>query len=95
MHNTPEMRFHVPAERKFAIADEIKGRLRNGNQKDISINDIDGVRVTTPDGWWLLRPSNTEDLLTARAEGFTAEGLSLLKAQLVEQLGLSGVPSPF
>lgn len=95
IHNTPEVRFHVPAERKFQIAPEIKDRLRNSNQKDISINDIDGVRVTTADGWWLMRPSNTEDVLTIRAEGFTLEGLDRLKAQLVQQLGLSGVDNPF
>jgi phosphomannomutase len=95
MHNTPEVRFHVPADRKFQIAPEIQARLRSGNQKDISINDIDGVRVTTPDGWWLMRPSNTEDVLTVRAEGFTPEGLDRLKGQLVEQLEFSGISSPF
>ena len=95
MHNTPEVRHHVPAERKFLIAPEIRQRLQNSNKKDVSINDIDGVRVTTPDGWWLMRASNTEDVLTLRAEGFTQEGLERLKGQLVEQLGLSGVDTPF
>lgn len=95
MHNTPEVRFHVSAERKFEIAPEIKRRLLKANEKDISINDIDGVRVTTPDGWWLMRPSNTEDVLTLRAEGFTPAGLERLKSQLIEQLGLSGISSPF
>lgn len=94
MLNTPEVRFHVPADRKFHIAPEIKFRLREAGN-DISINDIDGVRATTPDGWWLIRPSNTEDLLTIRAEGFTAEGLERLKAQVVAQLALSGIGSPF
>lgn len=95
MHNTPEVRFHVSAERKFKIAPEIKERLRSANQKGVSINDIDGVRVTSPEGWWLIRPSNTEDLLTVRAEGFTAEGLQTLKGQLIEQLRQSGIASPF
>lgn len=95
MHNTPEVRFHVPADRKFEIAPEIKRRLQKLDQKDMSINDIDGVRVTTPDGWWLMRPSNTEDVLTLRAEGFTHAGLERLKAQLAEQLRFSGVSSPF
>ncbi len=95
MHNTPEVRFHVPAARKFQIAPEIRQRLRNDNQKDVSINDIDGVRVTTPEGWWLMRPSNTEDVLTIRAEGFSPEGLERLKAQLIEQLSQSGIDSPF
>ena len=95
MHNTPEVRFHVPAERKFQIAPEIKERLRKVRAKDFELNDIDGVRVTTLDGWWLMRPSNTEDVITIRAEGFTQEGLERLKHQLVIQLKESGVASPF
>ena len=95
MHNTPEVRFHVPASRKFEIAPEIKARLQKINQKDVTVNDIDGVRVTTPEGWWLMRPSNTEDMLTVRAEGFTPEGLEKLRGQLIEQLAESGIASPF
>ena len=95
MHNTPEVRFHVPADRKFNIAPEIKERLKKENAKGVEINDIDGVRVTTPDGWWLMRPSNTEDVLTLRAEGFTTEGLERLKNQLIKQLKESGISSPF
>jgi phosphomannomutase len=95
MHNTPEVRFHVPAARKFDIAPEIKQRLVAENASDVSINDIDGVRVTTPDGWWLMRPSNTEDVLTIRAEGFTTDGLERLKNQLIAQLAQSGIASPF
>ncbi len=96
MHNTPEVRFAVPASRKFHIAGEIKARLQDGAaMAGISINDIDGIRVTGEDGWWLVRPSNTEDMLTARVEGFTDGGLSRLKKQLVDQLGLSGIADPF
>jgi phosphomannomutase len=95
MHNTPEVRFHVPAERKFDIAPEIKARLQTEKAPNVDINDIDGVRVTTPDGWWLMRPSNTEDVLTIRAEGFTPEGLERLKGQLTAQLKQSGIGSPF
>lgn len=95
MHNTPEVRFHVPAARKFEIAPEIRARLEREKAQGVEINDIDGVRVTTPDGWWLMRPSNTEDVLTIRAEGFTPEGLARLKAQLAGQLQQSGVASPF
>lgn len=95
MENTPEVRFHVPAERKFSIAPEILGRLRAENTEGVSINDIDGVRVTTADGWWLMRASNTEDVLTIRAEGFNTAGLERLKTQLVSQLAQSGIGSPF
>jgi phosphomannomutase len=58
------------------------------------VNDIDGVRVNTPDGWWLLRASNTQDVLVARAEAFNAEGLERLKAQVVAQLERSGISAP-
>jgi phosphomannomutase len=53
--------------------------------------DIDGVRVTTPDGWWLLRASNTQDVLVARAESRTAEGLERLIAEIDAQLAASGL----
>jgi phosphomannomutase len=55
------------------------------------VNGIDGVRVSTADGWWLLRASNTQDVLVARAESETEAGLDRLIAQIDEQLALSGV----
>jgi 3-oxoacyl-[acyl-carrier protein] reductase len=54
-------------------------------------SDVDGVRVTTPDGWWLLRASNTQDVLVARCESLSQAGLDRLKAQLADQLRLSGI----
>ncbi len=88
MVNTPEMRFQVDESRKFAAIDEVKARLANS---PADVNDIDGVRVTTPDGWWLLRASNTQDVLVARAESDSEEGLARLIAQIDEQLMLSGL----
>lgn len=86
--NTPELRFHVDEARKFAAVAEVKDRvLASGAQ----VVDIDGVRVITPDGWWLLRASNTQDVLTARAESGSAEGLKRLVAQIDAQLALSGL----
>jgi phosphomannomutase len=46
------------------------------------VNDIDGVRVNTPDGWWLLRASNTQNVLVARCESSSPEGLERLKAEV-------------
>ncbi len=88
MHNTPEMRFQVDESRKFAAIDEVKARLANS---PADVNGTDGVRVTTDDGWWLLRASNTQDVLVARAESDTPEGLDRLMAQIDEQLALSGL----
>ena len=50
--------------------------------------------MTTADGWWLLRASNTQAVLVARCESRTEEGLVRLKAALAEQLSLSKVKVP-
>ncbi|KUO54917.1 MAG: phosphomannomutase [Sphingomonadales bacterium BRH_c3] len=88
MLNTPEMRFQVDEARKFAAIGEIAERIA---KSDAVADSTDGVRVTTDDGWWLLRASNTQDVLVARAESDTQEGLDRLLAQIDEQLALSGL----
>ena len=88
MINTPEMRFQVDESRKFAAIEEVKDRLSN---TDADVNGTDGVRVNTADGWWLLRASNTQDVLVARAESDSEDGLARLMAQIDEQLRLSGL----
>ena len=55
------------------------------------VDGTDGVRVTTDDGWWLLRASNTQDVLVARAESESEDGLARLMEQIDEQLALSGL----
>ena len=89
--NTPELRFDCDDTRKFAVVQEVAARLR---ARHADLNDIDGVRVLTPDGWWLLRASNTQAVLVARAEARDEAGLERLKAALVEQLLASGLPAP-
>ena len=54
-------------------------------------DSTDGARVNTSDGWWLLRASNTQDVLVARAEARDEAGLKRLMAQIDEQLSLSGL----
>jgi phosphomannomutase len=85
---TPEMRFQVDEARKFAIVDEVRDRLSAEGAK---VDATDGVRVTTPDGWWLLRASNTQDVLVARAESKDEAGVERLVAQIDDQLARSGV----
>ena len=87
--NTPEIRIEVLEERKFAIIEEVRNRL--AQQTDVTVNDIDGVRVSTKDGWWLLRASNTQNVLVARAESQTEIGLQALKQQISKQLAASGI----
>lgn len=88
MVNTPEMRFQIDESRKFAVVDEVLARLETDGA---DVNRTDGARVNTPDGWWLLRASNTQDVLVARAEAKSPEALDRLLAQIDDQLAKSGV----
>ncbi|CAM3972608.1 Phosphomannomutase/phosphoglucomutase [Novosphingobium lubricantis] len=88
MVNTPELRFEVPQGRRLAVVDEVRARLEAAGAQ---VNAIDGVRVDTPDGWWLLRASNTQDVLVARAESESEDGLARVLALLDAQLAASGV----
>jgi phosphomannomutase len=91
--NTPELRFDCDDTRKFDVVREVAARLKAAEAK---VSDVDGVRVSTADGWWLLRASNTQAVLVARAEATTGEaGLARLKAALGEQLSASGVALDF
>ncbi len=89
--NTPELRFPCEDSRKFAVVDEIAARLRAEGAK---VGEIDGVRVLTDVGWWLLRASNTQPVLVARAEATSPEGLERLKSELVRHLEASGLQAP-
>jgi phosphomannomutase len=88
MVNTPELRFQVDESRKFAVIDEVLGRLAAAGAR---VDATDGARVSTADGWWLLRASNTQDVLVARAEAKNEAGLERLMAQIDDQLALSGL----
>jgi len=90
--NTPELRFDCAEERKFEVVKEVAARLKEAGEK---VSDTDGVRVNTADGWWLLRASNTQAVLVARAEAGSDTGLDHLKAILAAQLAASGLTPDF
>lgn len=93
--NTPEIRFEVLEERKFALVDEIRKKLiARPTTNGADISTIDGIRVKTADGWWLLRASNTQNVLVVRCESVTADGLERLKATVAGHLRESGVTVP-
>jgi phosphomannomutase len=89
--NTPEVRFDCPEDRKFRVIEEVAARLREAGADVVT---IDGVRVRTPDGWWLLRASNTQAVLVARAEATTEAGLARLTDEIASQLQASGITVP-
>lgn len=96
IHNTPEVRFEVEESEKFDLVEKIVHDLKAQETKAFQVNDIDGVRVTTPEGWWLIRASNTQNVLVTRAEADSAENLEKMKKMVcteVEKIGY-GVSFP-
>jgi phosphomannomutase len=89
--NTPELRLPCAEARKFAVVEEVRDRLRRRGAEPV---DIDGVRVSTADGWWLLRASNTQAAIVVRAEAASQAGLVRVKQQLAAELAASGLTLP-
>ena len=88
MASTPELRIPVAAGAAEALVAQVRDAVAATGG---AVEDIDGIRVTTPEGWWLLRASNTEAKLSARAEGGDAAALALVLADLDARLLAVGV----
>jgi phosphomannomutase len=86
--NTPEIRIACPDERKFAVVKALAAELK---QEGADFNDIDGIRISRHGGWWLLRASNTQAVLVARAEAPDERALGALKQDLAQRLARHGV----
>ncbi|BBK41622.1 phosphomannomutase [Allostella vacuolata] len=89
--NTPELRFPCAEEDKRPVMAAVVERLKAAGA---TYSDVDGVRVNTAGGWWLLRASNTQDVLVARAESTSEEGLGRLKVALADALRAAGIEPP-
>lgn len=95
--NTPEIRFDVDEARKFEIVDQMAEKLKEtaASEPDVEVIDMDGIRYVTPDGWWLLRASNTQNVLGVRAESQSAEGLEKMKQMLIDEVKAFGYDLDF
>jgi len=95
MVNTPELRFDCPDEKKFAVVEAVRSLVKASGAE---VSEVDGVRVRTAHGWWLLRASNTQAVLVARAEADSAAQLEQTQALLSDALRTAldhvGVPYP-
>jgi phosphomannomutase/phosphoglucomutase len=80
--STPEIRIDCPDDRKFIIAERAKEYFR----KHYDTIDIDGVRVQFPEGWGLIRASNTQPALVLRFEAQSAEKLTEYRALVESKL---------
>jgi phosphomannomutase/phosphoglucomutase len=80
--STPELRASCPEELKFRIVDEVRDHFRGKYQ----VIDIDGARVVFPDGWGLIRASNTQAVLVLRFEAKTEKRLAEIRQLFYDQL---------
>lgn len=81
--NTPELRFNSTETEKFMIVKKLKKILKKEKKKFIA---IDGVRYSTKEGWWLVRASNTQNIIVARCEAYSKENLNKVKLNLRKNL---------
>ncbi|MDI3481966.1 MAG: phosphomannomutase / phosphoglucomutase [Tepidanaerobacteraceae bacterium] len=81
-YSTPELRVHCPDEEKFKKVEEVKEYFRN----KYPMIEVDGARVLFPEGWGLVRSSNTGPELIVRCEAKTPEGLEKIKAEIQNAL---------
>jgi len=80
--STPEIRVYASDEVKFKIVDEVKKELA----RKYPVNDIDGIRVSYPKGWALVRASNTQAALVLRYEADTLDDLEAIKKEVGKAL---------
>ncbi|MDD4023463.1 MAG: phosphomannomutase, partial [Synergistales bacterium] len=86
-HSTAETRITCADDRKFGVIESI----REDALKNHEAITIDGVRILYPRGWGLVRASNTQPVIVARAEGKTEKDLAEYSADLKERILKAGV----
>ncbi len=93
-HATPELRIDCAEDRKFAVIEKMQAVIAQSHPPE-AYNIIDGVRVTGNTGWWLIRASNTEAMLVARAEAISPEELTKLILEIEAALANAGLSWSF
>jgi len=81
--STPEINLYSSDDEKFKIVESFK---KTYNFPEANLIDIDGVRLEFPDGWGLLRASNTSPVLVLRFEANSEEALDHIKHKFKEVL---------
>jgi phosphomannomutase / phosphoglucomutase len=84
-YSTPEIRVTCADEDKFMVVEQLKTRFQQVGQVREVIT-IDGARIVLPDGWGLVRASNTQPALVLRFEATTAERLEAIQTFVTEHL---------
>lgn len=80
-YNTPELNIPCPDAIKFNVVQRIQTHFR----PLYPMSDIDGARVSFPDGWGLVRASNTSPNLVLRFEASSPESLLLIRTEMEDK----------
>ena len=86
--STEEIRIPCPDDEKFQITERIARKVR----EKYECSDIDGVRINYPDGWGLIRASNTQPVMVVRCEGKTQEALERIMSDVKARVLAEGLP---
>ncbi|MBQ6972797.1 MAG: phosphomannomutase/phosphoglucomutase [Synergistaceae bacterium] len=86
--STEEIRIPCPDDVKFQVTERITQKAR----EKYTVSDIDGVRILYPDGWGLIRASNTQPVMVVRCEGRTREALEAIMQDVKERVLAEGLP---
>jgi len=81
-YSTPEIRLDCPEKIKFQVVERALEYFRARRQ----VIDVDGARVVFPDGWGLVRASNTQPVLVLRFEAESPERLAEIRRSMEEPL---------
>lgn len=81
-YSTPEVRVATTEAKKFEAVEKLVNDFKN----DYEVVDVDGARVIFPEGWGLIRASNTQPVLVVRAEASSQAALEEIKKVLEGKL---------
>jgi phosphomannomutase/phosphoglucomutase len=79
---TPEIRLQCDDDKKFEVVERVKEHFSSLYE----VIDVDGARVLFPNGWGLVRASNTQDVLVMRFEADTPKNLDSIRAEVEAQV---------
>ena len=85
---TEEVRVPCPDDEKFSVIE----RIRDKAKAEYECSVVDGVRILYPDGWGLIRSSNTQPVITLRCEGKTPEALERIMNDIKARVSAEGLP---
>ncbi|MFN4118243.1 phosphomannomutase/phosphoglucomutase [Acidovorax sp.] len=85
-HSTPELNVACAEGEPHRLTAELQALAAEAFAAPAAINTIDGLRVDWPDGFGLIRASNTTPVLVLRFEGHTPEALARIEKAMLALL---------